>query len=792
MKHLPLDLSRFHGLTDNTPKRHDAQTLQDLRDYLSDSVETDRKESVELWSPNRYRSGAKRGNAGVEVVSCYVIDADGVSLDEAKPFLAPFEYLAHTTHSHSPEKPSWRFVLPLREAVPASEWEATWQRANAGTGNLNDESCKDASRFYYRASHKPGTTPQFHHHHGILLDVALLSNPDEFTLHLDKRDKEWKLNGVRRVLEKWDAEKRGDRHKTARDCVMALERLRDNGADTNEAFSRIHREFVASILNRCSPQEADAEWQRLVTGAERKVGTTPQRRTSLDPLPSTATVSTTPTDDDDEKRRESVADRLVRLGLSLYDFTLADDGEPLAIPRDGSPIAKPIRGDHTFQSELSARYFDDTGRVANTNALKEAITAFGGFAQRNERRTVHYRRADLRNRIILDLGERAGTVAELSANGFQILDLSPVTFRRAETLGQLPRPTQPNLDRLRELIPADETSFRMLLGWLVASHFDIPQPILLLDAPQGAGKTSTAKLLKRLTDPSPAEVNNPPRDEKYWRTVATNSHVVVLDNLSTIPRWLSDALCRAVTGDAAIERTLYSDNTPKVYAFRRAVILTSIHLPSVKGDLTERFLSVALQRIPDNERRSQRELDEHFETHVGEILAGLWRLVAGVIAQRRKLENAPRMADFGEILFALDDVTGWDTFATYTQNVRDLLASGANDDEVGRWLLEFAPATGTATYFTHELFQELQRAHRERNVSPTFPKDSGELGTRLSNLQENLRRAGLLVERATRSARGNRWTLSRMSAGSAGCAGSPLFPSVVEMREPKEAERQSA
>lgn len=789
MKHLPLDLSRFHGLTDNTPKRHDAQTLQDLRDYLSDSIETDRKESVELWSPNRYRSGAKRGNAGVEVVSCYVIDGDGVSLHEAKPFLAPFEYLAHTTHSHGPEKPSWRFVLPLKEPVPASEWEATWQRANAGTGNLNDESCKDASRFYYRASHKPGTTPQFHHHHGILLDVALLSNPDEFTLHLDKREKEWKLNGVRRVLDKWDAEKRGDRHRTAGSCVMALQRLRDNGADTDEAFSRIHREFVASILNRCSPKEAEAEWQRLTDGAERKVGTTPRRRPSLDPLPSTPTPTTT---DDDEKRRESVAEKLVRLGMSLYDFTLADDGEPLAIPRDGSPIAKPIRGDHTFQSELSARYFDDTGKVANTNALKEAVNTFAGFAQRNERRTVHYRSADLGDRIILDLGERDGAVAEITANGFRILDVSPVTFRRAETLGRLPRPSEPNLDRLREIIPADETSFRMLVAWLVASHFDEPQPILLLDAPQGAGKTSTAKVLKRLTDPSPAEVNHPPRDEKYWRTVATNSHVVVLDNLSAVQRWLSDALCRAVTGDAAIERTLYSDNTPKVYAFRRAVILTSIHLPSLKGDLTERLLSVPLRRIPDEQRRSQRELDEHFEKHVSEILAALWRLVAGVIAQRRKIENAPRMADFGEILYALDDVEGWDTFATYTQNVRDLLASGANDDEVGRWLLEFAPATGTATYYTHELFQELQRAHRERNVSPTFPKDSGELGTRLSNLQENLRRAGVLVERATRSARGNRWTLSRVSAGSAGSAGSTLFPSVVETNETEEAERKSA
>jgi len=572
---------------------------------------------------------------------------------------------------------------------------------------------------------------------------------------------------------------------------MALQRLRDNGADTDEAFERIHREFVASILNRCSPDEAEAEWERAVLGAERKVGTTPQRKPSNPPLPDSPKPSTM-TNDDEKPRRESVAEKLVQLGRAVYDFTLGDDGEPLAVPREGSPLAKPIRGDYTFTNELSARYFDDTGKVPNANALKEAVNVFAGFAQRAERRNVYYRNAHLGDRIFTDLGEPNGAVQEISADGHRTLDVSPVTFRRAETLGQLPRPTEHNLDPLRELIPADEESFRDLVGWLVATHFDDPQPILLLDAPQGAGKTYTARILKRLSDPSLVEVSDAPRDAKHWRTIATNAHVVVLDNLSRIPWWLSDALCRAVTGDAVIERGLYTDNTPKVYAFRRSVILTSIHLASLKGDLTERLVSVPLRRIPDDERRSQRELDEHFQRHVGQILSALWRLVAAVLAVRRKLENAPRMADYGEILYALDNVTGWNTFQRYTQNVRDLLASGANDDEVGRWLVEFAPSTGTATYFTHELFRELQRAHEQRNVSPTFPKDSGELGTRIANLQESLRRAGVVVERASRSARGNRWTLSRVSAGSAGSAGDSLFPSVVEMKEIEEAERKSA
>jgi len=333
----------------------------------------------------------------------------------------------------------------------------------------------------------------------------------------------------------------------------------------------------------------------------------------------------------------------------------------------------------------------------------------------------------------------------------------------------------------------------MILLWLVASHFDIPRPILFPEADQGAGKTTLVKLLKRLTDPSPVEVNPPPRDEKHWRTVATNSHVVVLDNVSRIEHWLSDALCRAVTGDGAIERTLYSDNAPSVYAFRRAVVLTSIHLASLRGDLTERLLPVTLRRIPDDERRPERELDEHFERHVGEILAGVYRLTAGVLATLHnvKLDRPPRMADFAKVALALDDVTGWDTFATYRNTARNVVAHVAESDEVGRFLLDFAPRSGTETYTTQQLLDALRTATRG-DIGHDFPRNVQQLGTRLSYLVEPLRKAGVVLSRPSRSARERRWALSRTSDDCDDCDGSSHSLSVPTLREVKEAERRTA
>jgi hypothetical protein len=48
-----------------------------------------------------------------------------------------------------------------------------------------------------------------------------------------------------------------------------------------------------------------------------------------------------------------------------------------------------------------------------------------------------------------------------------------------------------------------------------------------------------------------------------------------LDNLSTVPDWLSDSICRAVTGDGDVRRKLYTDGEHAVFSFRRAVAITS-------------------------------------------------------------------------------------------------------------------------------------------------------------------------------------------------------------------------
>ena len=85
-------------------------------------------------------------------------------------------------------------------------------------------------------------------------------------------------------------------------------------------------------------------------------------------------------------------------------------------------------------------------------------------------------------------------------------------------------------------------------------------------------------LLKRKKASDGKSQRKPPRDPESWVTAAAGSWYVGIDNLSDVRPWLSDSICRAVTGDGDVRRKLYTDGELAVFAFRRCVCLNGIDL----------------------------------------------------------------------------------------------------------------------------------------------------------------------------------------------------------------------
>ena len=85
------------------------------------------------------------------------------------------------------------------------------------------------------------------------------------------------------------------------------------------------------------------------------------------------------------------------------------------------------------------------------------------------------------------------------------------------------------------------------------------------------------------------------------------------DNLERLPNWVSDILCRAVTGEGFSKRVLYSDDDDVIYQYRRCIGLNGINVAAHRADLLERSLLLELEAIPPGKRKPENELWTEFE-----------------------------------------------------------------------------------------------------------------------------------------------------------------------------------
>jgi hypothetical protein len=390
----------------------------------------------------------------------------------------------------------------------------------------------------------------------------------------------------------------------------------------------------------------------------------------------------------DDAGKTSAATALVRLARERYTLRVTPEGEPFAMPIDGPRVARLLRGGRgSLRAELADAYFETTGRAAPQQALTDALLTLEGAAHADGGRApLHLRVAQHGDRLVLDLGDEAGRAVLIGAGGWSVTDSSPVLFRCTATTGQLPEPVPGgSLDEFWPLLNVAEADRPLLLAWLIAALFpDIPHPVLDLQGEQGTGKTTTSCRVAGMLDPSPAQTRKPPRDTDGWVTAAAGSWVVAVDNVSTVPDWWSDAICRAVTGDGDVRRRLYTDDELVVIKFRRAVLVNGIDLGALRGDLADRLVVVNLERIDERRRRLDADLATAWREAHPRILGALLDLAAGVLAvlPTLDLERLPRMADFGRLLAAVDAVLGTDGMARYARQAEDLAADAVEADPV--------------------------------------------------------------------------------------------------------------
>jgi hypothetical protein len=447
----------------------------------------------------------------------------------------------------------------------------------------------------------------------------------------------------------------------------------------------------------------------------------------------------------ENKERRSVASKLVDIALQHYDLGQAEDGSAYAVKKNGPRVGRPLRGKLGLRSELARLYFIAEGTAPNSQALADAINVLEGYAGTKDREPRALRVGHLRENLVLDLGTPDGSVVVLEPARWSVRNTSPVLLRRSELTGALPMPSRDgSLNQLRELLNVSDDDWHLVVGWLVAAlDADIPHPVLAVFGEQGTGKSTLVAFIVRVLDPGPAPLRTAPRDPGDWVVAAAGSWLVALDNLSRVPEWLGDCLCRAVTGDGLVRRALYSDGDLAVTAFRRVVALTSIDAGSIRGDLAERLLPITCERIEASRRRLDREVEAHFAAVHPQILGALLDLTAAVLKVLPGVDLAemPRMADFARVLAAVDKVMGWKSFEYYLQVSKSSVASGVEDDAVAQAILEYLGDRPVVNVTAADLLAQLTPGRPSKD----WPASARGLSGRLRRLAPALREVGVNV-----------------------------------------------
>ena len=446
----------------------------------------------------------------------------------------------------------------------------------------------------------------------------------------------------------------------------------------------------------------------------------------------------------EEDSKKSAATTLVEMAQQGYEFGVSTTGDAFAIPRLGPRLVAMLRGSKTsLRKQLAKDFFHEHHRTASQAALTDALTTIEGYAQEEVPQELFIRVASDNGTVWIDMGNLTGDAIEVSRAGWVIHEKSPMLFKRTQLSGELPEPDgDGNLEELWGLLNVAINDRPLVAAWLVATLIHgIPHPVLSLFGEQGTGKTTAQRMLVTTIDPGPVPIRKPPRDPDSWVTAAQGSWFVGIDNLSDVPPWLSDSICRAVTGDGDVRRKLYTDGEHAVFAFRRCICINGIDLGATRGDLAERMLPITLDRISESSRKSEEEIWAQWNQAHPRILGAILNLAVEVVAALPSVELAskPRMADFAKILAVVDSVLGTQGLNHYLRKLENLAADSLTSD---RFILAVMQIEKIFNGPSADLLADTMPERPPRG----WPKTPRDVTTRLKRHGPALRKAGWGVE----------------------------------------------
>lgn len=447
-------------------------------------------------------------------------------------------------------------------------------------------------------------------------------------------------------------------------------------------------------------------------------------------------------------KKPSQATELANMALRKYTLAVSPDGKPFAYTADSPHVALELRSKKFgLRARLARDYYIVNQTAPSQGALKNCLEVLEGMAMDCSSTPLYTRVAGDGNAVYIDMADDANRVIEICDGTWQIVNTAPYMFRRTELTAPMIEPSRHGklklLWRHVNIAIEDRPLFvAVMVDSLIQPNTS--KPVTGLLAEHGSAKSTTARRIVELLDSSTVELRSPPKDLEQWITAAAGSWVVALDNLSTIPDWLSDAICRASTGEGNVKRQLYADDDLSVAKFRRSVIITGIDVGGLNGDLADRLVPIELRAIQN--RLAETDLEYEWESDRADILGGLLTMAAKVHHKLSTLDYAalPRMADFGRVLASLDAITSSHGMQRYLERGKRMMADSALSNSFIARLVELRFDTRESMRSGAEILSSIgPNSNSETPID--WPKKSRYVTTLLTKHAPALRQLGWTI-----------------------------------------------
>ena len=431
-----------------------------------------------------------------------------------------------------------------------------------------------------------------------------------------------------------------------------------------------------------------------------------------------------------------------------------------------------------YKRYLSKLYRENTRSSISDSSINTAITNLASEAEFNGCTIPLHLRTALgsdengakKECMYYDMCDAQGRIIEISKDGWIIINGSdkdiPIIFKKFNQKAQ----AEPNrnyhsgiFEDLLNLTNVKNEEHRHLIKVYIVSTLipEIDHVILTTYGPKGAAKSFLLELIKKLIDPTKPVLLTLNRNIEQFIQEVHHNYINYYDNVKFIPYWLSDEICKAVTGIGHTKRELYSDDNDIIYEHRRCLGLNGINVALTEADALDRSISIELEDIDEDRRKKEADLWKEFDKLKPKALAHILDIIVKAIQIKSTLDlkRLPRMADFAEWGEAISQSMGYPPMSfidSYTKNRNEQNIIAVNENLVSsiflRYILDIEKEKGPITeiqYEPQDLYNELISYAVDNYINirnRQFPKDAASLVKKIKTVIPNLKTGfGILV-----------------------------------------------